>query len=135
MRINFFETSIQYTLVLGNGKGILRFISHVASQLSIELSLECVWITKQGLAEVLGVDYKLVLIDLLHVTNKSRFFQKAQRMRLQVVRYIGSEMFWGVYRRFSVASKAVPSLMAYAAFREMKMKFIYSIDSKNTLIW
>lgn len=44
-------------------------------------------------------------------------------MRLQVVRHIGSEVFWGVYRLFSVASKAVPSLMAYAAFREMKMKY------------
>lgn len=59
MRLNFFETSIQYTLVLRNGKGILRFISHIASQLSIELSLECVWITKQVLAKVLGVDYKV----------------------------------------------------------------------------
>ena len=26
------------------------------------------------LAKVLGVDKKLVLLDLLHVTNKSRFF-------------------------------------------------------------
>ena len=58
MRLNFFETSIQYTLVLRSGKGILRFISYVASQLSIELSLEFVWMTKQVLAKVLGVDYK-----------------------------------------------------------------------------
>lgn len=39
-------------------------------------------------------------------------------MRLQ-----GVKCFGGVYRLFSVASKAVPSLMAYAALREMKMKY------------
>ena len=44
-------------------------------------------------------------------------------MRLQVLRYIGSEMFWGVYCLISVASKGVPSLMAYAVLREMKMKY------------
>ena len=37
-------------------------------------------------------------------------------------------MFWGVYRLFSVALKAVPSLMAYAALREMKMKYAPLIE-------